>query len=158
MTESETPGTQAAVTAGEARAIVRSIVGTGIGLATLILMLMGLIVQQNATVNTRINDLGANMNTRFDDASVNVNARFDGVNARFDAMDTDVNTRFANMNTRFDDASASVNARFDAVDTRFDDMNSRIDDLNARIDGIVNDIRELRRLVIEAVKRPNPAE
>ena len=31
------------------------------------LMLMGLIVQQNADVNTRIDDLNANMNVRVDD-------------------------------------------------------------------------------------------
>ena len=44
-------------------------------------------------------------------------------------------------NARFDD----LNSRFDGVDSRFDDMNRRFDDLRA-------DIRELRSLVIEAIK------
>ena len=103
---------------------MRSIVGTGIGLATLLLMLAGLMVQQNAAVNTRIDDVNANVNARIDDVN-------------------------ANVDIRFDDFSGNVNARFDGV-------NARIDDLNVRIDGIVSDIRELRGLVIEAVKRTNP--
>ena len=118
MSARETPDTQAAVTVGDMRAIIRSIVGTGIGLATLLLMLIGLVLQQNAAVNTRIDDVNAN-----------VNARIDGLNA--------------NVNARIDDLNANVNARFD--------------DVNARIDGIVSDIRELRGLVIEAIKRTNPA-
>ena len=115
MTDSTVPDRQGAATTGDARAIIRSIVGTGIGLATLLLMLVGLMVQQNAAVNTRIDDVNAN-----------------------------VNIRFANVNTRFDDFSASMNDRFD--------------DVNARIDGIVSDTRELRELVIEAIKRTNPAD
>ena len=160
MSASETPDAQAVVTTGEARAIMRSIVGTGIGLATLLLMLAGLMVQQNAAVNTRIDDLNANMNSRFDDFNANMNTRFGSVNTRFDDananvntrfdhLGTTVNTRFDSVNTRFDDANANVNARFD-------DVNVRIDDLNVRIDGIVSDIRELRGLVIKAVKRADP--
>ena len=153
MSAPETPDAQAVVTTGEARAIIRSIVGTGIGLATLLLMLAGLMVQQNAAVNTRIDDLNANMNGRFDDANGNMNSRFDDFNAnmntRFDDANANVDDRFANVNTRFDDFSGNVNARFDGVNARFDD-------LDVRIDGIVSDIRELRGLVIEAVKPTNP--
>ncbi len=115
MSASERPDSLTAITTGEARAIMRSIVGTGIGLATLLLMLVGLVLQQNAAVNARIDDVNAN-----------------------------VNIRFANVNTRFDDVNASMNDRFD--------------DVNARIDGIVSDIRELRGLVIDAVKRTDPAD
>ena len=50
--EAPTPGTT-----DDTRAIIRSIVGTGIGLATLLLMLAGLLIQQNANVNARIDDL-----------------------------------------------------------------------------------------------------
>ena len=35
---------------------------------------------------------------------------------------------------------------------RFDDVNQRIDDVNGRIDDVQTDIRELRSLVIEAIK------
>lgn len=41
--------------------------------------------------------------------------------------------------------TCSTNARFSDVNSRFDDVNRRIDDLEA-------DIRELRSLVIEAIK------
>ena len=58
---------------GDTKAIIRSIVGTGIGLATLLFMLAGLTIQQNANVNARFDDL----NARFDDLNANVNARFD---------------------------------------------------------------------------------
>ena len=71
---------------GGARAVVRSVVGVGIGIATLMVMLAGLQLQQNANVNTRIDDL----NARFDDLSANVNARFDDLNARFDDLEEDI--------------------------------------------------------------------
>ena len=84
-------------TTGETKAVIKSIVGTGIGLATLLLMLAGLIIQQNANVNARIDDVNAN-------------------------------------------------------------VNARIDDVNARIDDLQEDIRELRALIIDAIKRPDPAD
>ena len=88
MSKTPAPGTT-----GETKAVIKSIVGTGIGLATLLLMLAGLIIQQNANVNARI-----------------------------------------------------------------DDVNARIDDVNARIDDLQEDIRELRALIIDAIKRPDPAD
>ena len=88
----------------DTKAIIKSIVGTGIGLATLLLMLAGLMIQQN----------------------VNINARFDDVNARID------------------DVNANVSAR--------------IDDVNARIDDLQEDIRELRALIIDAIKGTDPAD
>ena len=47
------------------------------------------------------------------------------------------------LNARIDDVNVSVNAR--------------IDDMNARIDDVQGDIRELRALVIDAIKRAEPA-
>ena len=88
-------------TTGDAKAIVKSIVGTGIGLATLLLMLAGLMIQQNANVNARIDDVNANVNARIDDVNANV---------------------------------------------------------NARIDDLQEDIRELRALIIDAIKRTDPAD
>ena len=61
------------------------------------------------------------------------------------------NARFNDVNARFDD----VNARFDDVNARFDDF---IDGVNARLDGMQADIRELRALVIEALKRDESAD
>ncbi len=91
VSEAPVPGT-----IDDTRAIIRSIVGTGIGLATLLLMLAGLMIQQNANVNARIDDVNAN-------------------------------------------------------------VNARIDDVNARIDDLQEDIRELRALIIDAIKGADPA-
>ncbi len=57
-------------------------------------------------------------------------------------------------NARFND----VNARFDDVNARFDDVNARLDDANARFDDVQADIRELRALVIDALKRRESAD
>ena len=61
--------------------------------------------------------------------------------------------------------TCSTNARFNDVNTRFNDMNGRIDDLHDRIDDlhdriddIRTDIRELRALIIDAIKRAEPAD
>ena len=52
--------------------------------------------------------------------------------------------------------SCSTNARIGDVHARIDDVHTRIDDVhanvNARIDGLSEDIRELRAIVIDAVK------
>ena len=52
--------------------------------------------------------------------------------------------------------TCSTNGRFDDVNSRIDDLqanvNRRIDDVNGRIDDVQTDIRELRSLVIEAIK------
>ena len=74
VSEAPAPGTT-----DDTRAIIRSIVGTGVGLATLLLMLAGLMIQQNANVNARI-----------DDVNTNVNARIDDVNARIDDLQEDI--------------------------------------------------------------------
>ena len=92
VSEAPAPGTT-----DDTRALVRSIVGTGVGLATLLLMLAGLMIQQNANVNARIDDVNTN-------------------------------------------------------------VNARIDDVNARIDDLQEDIRELRALIIDAIKGTDPAD
>lgn len=80
--------------AGDTRAIVRSIIGTGIGLATLLLMLIGLMVQQNAAMNARIDDVNTGMNARIDDVNTSVNARIDDLrsemNRRLDDLQEDI--------------------------------------------------------------------
>ena len=45
--------------------------------------------------------------------------------------------------------AGGINNRIDDVNTN---VNSRIDDVNGRIDDLQNDIRELRSLVIDAIK------
>ena len=118
MSDDRAPASGSAAMAGDTRAIVRSIIGTGIGLATLLLMLIGLMVQQNAAMNARIDDVNTGMNARIDD-----------------------------VNARIDDVNTSVNARIDDLRS---EMNRRFDDLQ-------QDIRELRTLVIEALRRTEPA-
>ena len=55
------------------------------------------------------------------------------------------NARFSDVNARIDDVQDDVNRRFDNVNRRFDDMQA--------------DIREIRALLIEAIKpRPDPAD
>ena len=57
--------------------------------------------------------------------------------------------------------SCSTNARIGDVNARIDgvhaNVNARIDDVNARIDGLSEDIRELRAIVIDAVKADAPS-
>ena len=130
MSDAPAPDPPAARTTGETKAIIRSIVGTGIGLATLLLMLAGLMLQQNANFNARIDDVNANFNARIDDVNANFNARIDDVNA-------------------------SVNARID--DLRVD-VTAQIANVNTRIDGLHESIRELRALIIDAIKRTDPAD
>ena len=94
------------------------------------LVLAGLLSAQISSLNTRIDDLSASANARFDD----VHSRIDDVNA--------------NVNARIDDVVANVNARIDDV----------VANVNARFDDLQEDIRELRALIIEALKRTEPAD
>ena len=87
--------------ASDTRAIVRSIIGTGIGLASLLLMLIGLMVQQNAAMNARIDDVNTGMNARIDD----VNARIDDVNTSVNARIDDLRSE---MNRRLDDLQEDI--------------------------------------------------
>ena len=54
--------------------------------------------------------------------------------------------------------TCSTNARFDDVNRRIDDVNTRINDINTRFDDVQADIRELRALLIDAVKRRETAD
>lgn len=55
-----------------------------------------------------------------------------------------------------------LNARIDDSNTRIDDVHRRIDDLrgemNRRLDDVQSDLRELRALVIDALKPADPAD
>ena len=61
------------------RAILWAVIGTGVGLATLLLTLAGLF-------NGRIDDV----NARIDDVNASLNARIDDVNARIDDLQDDI--------------------------------------------------------------------
>ena len=84
-------------------------------------------------------------------SSCSTNARIDDLNGRFDHLNASVNARFdhlnASVNARFDDLNASVNARFD-------DLSASV---NARIEALERDLRELRAIVIDALKGAAPA-
>ena len=65
----------------DAKAIIGTIVGTG-------LLVAGLLSAQMSSLNTRIDD---------------VHGRIDDVHARIDDVVTNVNARFSDLNARFDD-------------------------------------------------------
>ena len=90
--------------------------------------------------------------------SCSTNARIDDLSARVSEMNASLNARIGEM-------TASLNARIDAGDAG---LGARIDDLraelaaqiaavNARIDGLDRDIRELRAIVVDAVRNRPPA-
>ena len=58
-------------------------------------------------------------------------------------------------NARINDVNTQLNTRIDDMGTRIDDMGAQ---LNARIDDVQEDIRELRALVIDALKHGDPAD
>ena len=74
------------------------------------------------------------------------NNRLNDLNGRIDYVNTNVNSRFDDVNNRIDDLNTSVN-------NRIDDLNTSV---NNRMQEIETDIRELRTLVIEALKAENP--
>ena len=51
--------------------------------------------------------------------------------------------------------TCSTNVRFDDVNRRTDDVNARFE---ARFDDVQADIRELRALIIDAIKNGDPAD
>ena len=53
------------------------------------------------------------------------------------------------INDRIDDSNSSMRSRIDDVNTRIDDVNTRIEGVSTEIR---NEIRELRALVIDAIK------
>ncbi len=57
-------------------------------------------------------------------------------------------------NARIDDLGTSLNARIDDLRA---EVTAQIAAVNARIDGLDRDIRELRALVIDAIKVAAPA-
>ena len=65
------------------------------------------------------------------------------------------------VNTRVDDLQDTVNTRMSdlqaTMNARIDDTNSRIDDLADRVTVVESEMRELRNLLIEALKAGPPA-
>ena len=115
------------------RMIIATVVGTGIAMTTVIVAFIGIIA---GGINNRIDDVNATVNNRIDD-----------LNTRFDDLNASVNNRFEDVNSRIDDVNTSVN-------NRIDDLNVS---LNRRIDDLQNEMRELRTLVIDAIKAADPA-
>ena len=76
------------------------------------------------------------------------------VNTRIDDFRDAVNARIDDTNSRIDD----INGRIDDTNGRIDDINGRIDDTNDRMTGIENGMRELRNLLIEALKAEAAAD
>ena len=100
MGDTQPPEPRASVTTADTKAIV----GTGIGLATLLLMLVGLMFQQNANVNARFDDVIA----RVDDVNANMNARFDDVNRRIDDVQDEIGELRAEVRSEIGELRAEV--------------------------------------------------
>lgn len=111
------------------RMIIATIVGTGIAMTTVIVAFVGIVA---GGINSRFDDV----NSRIDDVNATVNNRIGDLN-------TNVNSRLDDFNRRFDEMNANIDTRFDAV--------------NRRIDDLQTEMRELRALVIDALKGADPA-
>ena len=108
----------------------KAIIGTGIGIATLLLVLIGLMFQQNANVNARIDDVQSTIR----DLRADVQA--------------DIRDLRADVQSTIRDLRADVQA--DIRDLRAD--------LQADVQDLWADIRELRDIVINAPKGSDPAD
>jgi hypothetical protein len=64
------------------------------------------------------------------------------------------NAHISDMNARMDAVTANVNARIGDVNGRIDDLSVRIGELRSELR---TDIRELRAIVIDAIKAATPA-
>jgi len=102
------------------------------------------IVGTSCSTNARIGDLGA----RIDDVNANLSARIDDVNANLSAR---IDAGDASLSARIDDLRVEVAAQVEAVNARIDDLSAS---LNARMDGLERDIRDLRAIVIDALRAP----
>ena len=91
------------------------------------------IVGTSCSTNARISDLSA----RIDDVNANLSARIDAGDA--------------SLSARIDDLRVEVAAQVEAVNARIDDLSAS---LNARMDGLERDIRDLRAIVIDALRAP----
>ena len=98
---------------------------------TIVVTVVGSAVGLAALLLTVMTLLIGSVNTRIDDLQGTMNARFGDLQGT--------------MNARFDDLQGTMNGRID-------DTNSRLDDLNDRMTGVENGMRELRSLLIEALK------
>ena len=81
-------------------------------------------------------------------SSCSTNARIDDLNARIDDLN-------ASWNARIDDLNASWNARFDDLRA---EVAAQIAAVNARVDALHEEVRALRALVIDALKKAAPAD
>ncbi len=93
-------------------------------------VLCATIIGTSCSTNARIDDLNNSLNARIDELSDSLNARIDDLND--------------SLNARIDDLRDSLNARIDAV--------------HARIDAVERDVRELRALVVDALKGGAPPD
>ena len=76
-------------------------------------------------------------------------------NARIDDLNT-------GLSARIDDLRDEVAAQIDAVNTRIDDLRdevaTRFSAVNARVDDLHEEVRDLRALVLDAIKAPPAAD
>ncbi|MCE2515864.1 MAG: hypothetical protein J4F37_12805 [Acidobacteria bacterium] len=99
---------------GDTKAIVGTIVGTGLLVAGL---LSAQISSGHASLNTRIDDLSDALNGRIDD----LNGRIDDLNGRLDGLSARVDRIEARL-VRFDERLRGVEIAFAKVDQRLETL------------------------------------
>ena len=95
----------------DTKAIIGTIVGTGLVVAGLLAGVMYALI--------------AGVNTRFDD----VNTRIDDMNTRIDDVRTGLTAQIAGLSTRIDDLAG----RMDRIETRMDRIETRLDGFDERL-------------------------
>ena len=105
------------------------------------------IIGTSCSTNARIDDLSA----RVSEMNASLTARIGEINASLTAR---IDAGDASLSARIDDLSTSLNARIDDLRA---EVTAQIAALNARIDGLDRDIRELRAIVVDALRDGPPA-
>ena len=89
--------------------------------------------------------------------SCSTNARIDDLNARIDEMNASLTARIgagdAGLSARIDDLSASLHARIDDLRA---EIAAQIAAVNASIDALDRDVRDLRAIVVDAIRGGAP--
>lgn len=127
----------------DAKAIIGTIVGTG-------LVVAGLLSAQVAGLNTRIDDLRADV-YRIDDRMGRIDDRMGRIEARMDLLVARVD--------QIDGRMSRLEARVDQIDGRMDRLETRVEQIDTRLDAVEVALGRIdqRLLTIERVVLPSAA-
>ena len=105
------------------------------------------IIGTSCSTNARIDDL----NARIDEMNASLTARIGEMNASLTAR---IGAGDAGLSARIDDLSASLHARIDDLRA---EIAAQIAAVNASIDALDRDVRDLRAIVVDAIRGGAPA-